>query len=280
MSRYAKLFEHIVRSTIWGEQLHTKVVWITLLAIKDKHGEVLGSIPGLAQMAGVTTPQCEEALERLKAPDKYSRTKEFEGRRIEEIDGGWFILNSEKYSKMKSKEDELEKTARRVQRFRDRQKLKGEPVTPVTPSNTQKHQETQNPTDVDVDVDVSLPNTTMPSAPLVIRKRRPANGSSLDVIKHAGDREVFQTLWEEWPREREGKPARGEKPKAQTCFQSILDGGEVSAEELLQAARVYISEDARVRAGYPKMVSSWLALKDGFWKQCVQTVRARSVEAM
>lgn len=119
-----------------------------------------------------------------------------------------------------------------------------------------------------------------PLAPPVIRKRRSANGSSLDVIKHDGDRGIFQTLWEEWPRERDGKPARGEKPKAQTCFQSILDGGEVSAEELLQAARVYISEDGRVKAGYPKMVSSWLALKDGFWKQCVQTVRARSMEAM
>lgn len=278
MTRYAKLFEHIVRSTIWGEKLHTKIVWITLLAIKDKHGEVMGSIPGLAQLAGVTNEQCEEALEKLKSPDRYSRTKDYEGRRIEEIDGGWLVLNSEKYSKMKSKEDELEKTARRVQRFRERQKLKSESVTPVTPGNTKKHKETQNPTDVDVDVDVS--NNTTPSAPLVIRKRRSANGSSLDVIKHDGDRGIFQTLWEEWPREREGKPARGEKPKAQTCFQSILDGGEVSAEELLQAARIYISEDGRVKAGYPKMVSSWLALKDGFWKQCVQTVRARSMEAM
>ena len=36
---------------------------------------------------------CIAAIDQLQAPDKWSRTKDHEGRRIVEVDGGWRVLN-------------------------------------------------------------------------------------------------------------------------------------------------------------------------------------------
>lgn len=120
MSGYTKLFGSIVASTIWSEDDQTRIVWITMLAMKNQHGEVEASIPGLAKFAHVSLEATEGALAKLMAPDPYSRTKEFEGRRIEEIDGGWLVLNHTKYKNKASEDDEREKTRLRVQRFRQR----------------------------------------------------------------------------------------------------------------------------------------------------------------
>ncbi len=103
-----KLFQSILDSTVWQEDLPTKVVWITLLAMKDRDGYVGASVPGLAARAGVSLEQCEVALEKFKGPDPYSRTKDFEGRRIEDAQGGWTVLNHNFYRSKMSPEDRRE----------------------------------------------------------------------------------------------------------------------------------------------------------------------------
>lgn len=117
---YVKLFESILDSTVWQEDLHVKVVWITMLAMKDIDGVVHASIPGLAKRAGVTIAQCEEALAKFLGPDPYSRTKDHNGQRIEEVDGGWEVLNHDKYRDQLDPEDQRDKAAKRQQRRRDR----------------------------------------------------------------------------------------------------------------------------------------------------------------
>lgn len=97
MAGYTKLFSSIIASTIWREPYPTKIVWITMLAMSDKNGIVEASIPGLADIARVPLPECETALASLSSPDRYSRTKEHQGRRIEPVDGGWRLLNHGKY---------------------------------------------------------------------------------------------------------------------------------------------------------------------------------------
>ena len=105
MTGYTKLFGSIVDSTIWRESKETKIVWITMLAKANRDGIVEASLPGLADAARVTIEECESSLKGLSSPDKYSRTKDFEGRRIEEVDGGWRVLNHAKYrAKMNSDE--------------------------------------------------------------------------------------------------------------------------------------------------------------------------------
>ena len=93
MAGYTKLWSDIVHSTIWREEAHVRLVWITMLAISDRNGYVGASLPGLADAARVTVDECRQALERLSAPDPDSRTKEHEGRRVADADGGWTILN-------------------------------------------------------------------------------------------------------------------------------------------------------------------------------------------
>ncbi len=90
---YSKLFSSITTSTIWCEPDHVRIVWITMLALSDRHGYVGASVPGLAQIARVSLDHCREAIECFKSPDPDSRTKAFEGRRIADADRGWTILN-------------------------------------------------------------------------------------------------------------------------------------------------------------------------------------------
>ena len=94
---YTKLFNEIVSSTIWGEPHTTRIVWITMLAMRNRQNIVEASIPGLAHAARVSLQECLDALLLLSSPDSYSRSKEHEGRRIREVDGGWTILNGDKY---------------------------------------------------------------------------------------------------------------------------------------------------------------------------------------
>ena len=122
MSGYTKLSNAIVTSTVWREPATTRVVWITMLALADQHGEVQASVPGLADLARVSIAECEAALATFLAPDPYSRTKDHDGRRIEAIDGGWELLNHKKYRHLYSDDERREHTAERVRRFRARQK--------------------------------------------------------------------------------------------------------------------------------------------------------------
>lgn len=123
---YTKLFHSILDSSIWQESHQTRIVWVTMLAMADQHGEVQAAIPGLAKRAGVTIAEAEEAIATLSAPDNYSRTPDHEGRRIAKIDGGWEILNHAKYRFAASLEDRKEKAALRAKRFRDKNKPKEE----------------------------------------------------------------------------------------------------------------------------------------------------------
>lgn len=107
-SGYTKLFGSIIHSTIWRESKEVKIVWITMLAMANKQGIVEASLPALADAARVTLEECIEALKVLSRPDQYSRSKEYDGRRVEEAEGGWVVLNHGKYRDRMGKEDRLE----------------------------------------------------------------------------------------------------------------------------------------------------------------------------
>jgi hypothetical protein len=136
---YTKLFNSIVTSTIWMEDDRTRIVWITMLACADKNGEVQASIPGLARIAGVPVEDCRAAIGRFLSPDLDSRTKDDQGRRIEEIDGGWSLLNFRKYREMASKEESQANETARKARYREGLKRNGKAlecpaVVPFVPS--------------------------------------------------------------------------------------------------------------------------------------------------
>lgn len=157
MSGYVKLFNSILQSTVWDLDPSSKVVWITLLALSDKHGEISASVPGLAKSAGVQRADCESALVLFLSPDRDSRTRAYEGRRIEEIDGGWRLLNHEFYQRKLSAEDIKERNAEKQRRWRERNRERNRVlpnVTDVTGNNQ------NNPlsliSDADADADAAV----------------------------------------------------------------------------------------------------------------------------
>jgi len=122
MQGYTKLFNSILASSIWSEPDHTRIVWITMLAMADKDGDVAAALPGLAALSRIDIARCKEAVAKLEAPDEFSRTSEFDGRRIEKIDGGWRILNYMKFKRLLSIEERREYLRTKQQEHRDRTK--------------------------------------------------------------------------------------------------------------------------------------------------------------
>jgi hypothetical protein len=68
-----------------------------MLATADVDGVVQGSIPGFASLSRVSVDDMRAAIAKLTGPDPDSRTKERDGQRIEEVPGGWRILNYAAY---------------------------------------------------------------------------------------------------------------------------------------------------------------------------------------
>jgi len=132
MAGYTKLWNTLVTSTVWQEPLHVKVVWITMLALTDAGGYVAASVPGLANIAGVSVHECEEALSVFLAPDPYSRTQEHEGRRIEVAEGGWVLLNYAKHRHAEDVEARRESNRKSQADWRARQREKREDGVSVT----------------------------------------------------------------------------------------------------------------------------------------------------
>ncbi len=93
-----------------------------MLALRNRHHVVEGSIPGLADCARVSIKACRAAIKVLSEPDPDSRSQESEGRRIQQVDGGWFIINGEKYRRKMSEDERREKNAIYQKNHRERKK--------------------------------------------------------------------------------------------------------------------------------------------------------------
>ncbi|MCI0560570.1 MAG: hypothetical protein MN733_18950 [Nitrososphaera sp.] len=120
---YTKLFNEIVLSTIWREQDTTRLLWITMLALKDRWHVVQASIPGLADAARISLDDCIDGLRVLSSPDKYSRSKEEEGRRIKEVPGGWLIINGEKWRNRMSLDERREYNRLKQREYRKKKRV-------------------------------------------------------------------------------------------------------------------------------------------------------------
>ncbi len=94
-----------------------------MLVLKDRHHVVKMSVVGLANIARVSVEQCRQALMGFEQPDLDSTDKQYEGRRIEALpDGGWRILNGERYAKMLSYTERREYNRMKQAEYRKRRK--------------------------------------------------------------------------------------------------------------------------------------------------------------
>jgi len=78
------------------------------LAMCDQHGFVETSPKSLAHQARINMDDFATSIEVLESPDEESGSPEFEGRRVSKCEGGWLVLNYEKYrgKLLNSKENE------------------------------------------------------------------------------------------------------------------------------------------------------------------------------
>ena len=98
MNGFALLWSKILDSSLWIQgSKETRLVWVTLLAMKDSKGIVQASVIGLADRAKVTVEECRDSLQVLLNPDPEDTSKVDDGRRIREVRGGWQIVNHDLY---------------------------------------------------------------------------------------------------------------------------------------------------------------------------------------
>ena len=128
---FTKLFSSITASTVWCEPSNTRIVWITMLAMSDSRGRVWASIPGLAGIARVPVEDARIAINRFLTPDPDSRSSECEGRRIEIIDGGWRLINHEKYRAIRDEESIKERKRRYIADRRAKERAQAANATNV-----------------------------------------------------------------------------------------------------------------------------------------------------
>lgn len=182
---YTKLANSILTSTIWMEDDHTRLVWVALLAMADKNGEVQASIPGLANVARVPIASAEIAIQKFLSPDLYSRTKDADGRRIEVIKGGWALINHAEYRNLASEDDRKAKAAERQKRFRERQKQRdGVTDASQTPQKSRQIPQAEAVTDSDSKADLGV--TPTPSVA----------GSARERATHTGRASLIREDWQ------------------------------------------------------------------------------------
>lgn len=90
---YTPVFRDFLTSSMWATDPATRCVWIWFLLMADPEGFVVGTVPGVAQQAGVTLEQAKTAVDLLEGPDPYSSTPDFDGRRVVKVPRGWHIVN-------------------------------------------------------------------------------------------------------------------------------------------------------------------------------------------
>jgi hypothetical protein len=88
----------------------------------------------------------------------------------------------------------------------------------------------------------------------------------------------FELLWKQWPGRKDGRPSRGDKPKAQQCWKAILDSGLATPEELLETGLYYTTFHPAALEGFVRMVSTVFALKDGIWREILPEIQNRTKE--
>ena len=95
--------------------------WALLLASADRLGESHLTVPFVASVLRISDERAEAAFAVLTAPDKRSRNKDQEGRRLVEVPGGWLLVSHAKYREKASRMGAADRQARYLARMKARQ---------------------------------------------------------------------------------------------------------------------------------------------------------------
>ena len=98
MTGFTLLWAKILDSSIWiNGTKEDRILWVTMMAMRDREGVVLASLVGLANRAKLTIEECKKSLKVLLSPDPDDTSKVDGGRRLREVPGGWLLVNHDLY---------------------------------------------------------------------------------------------------------------------------------------------------------------------------------------
>jgi hypothetical protein len=123
---FTKIRASMLDSTVWQLGKDARLLWLTMLLKKDRDQVVRAAVPGLAHAARLTVEETVAALEELGRADEFSQSKEYGGRRILPVDGGWFVVNGEKYRDYLTPDDRREYNRLKQREYRAVRKKKKE----------------------------------------------------------------------------------------------------------------------------------------------------------
>lgn len=113
---YIPLFASTLMSSLWSMSGDCLKVFFTLALQADPEGMVVASVDGVARVCALPVQQVIEHIERLAAPDPYSkdrtRSPTADGRRIEQVPNGYRVLNLEWYREEARRQAELSRKRR------------------------------------------------------------------------------------------------------------------------------------------------------------------------
>lgn len=258
---YAKVFNTILSSSVWAEPDSTRIVWLTMLIMANRDGLVEATVPGIAYMARVSIDVCETAIATLSSPDRHSRTKVDDGRRVRQVEGGWLVVNYEAYSDKSSAEEKAEAARLRQERKRERDAAKNG-VTPCHANSVTGHassheerDESRDVTHVTPHLDSASLNATQRSSPEVPDTSSAPRPDGLGAFKQAAkaqrDAQIeawFEEFWAAFNYRKDRKRALKE-------FRRIKDLDAIMPKILSSAAAYSAAHPGNV---YQKHPSTWL----------------------
>lgn len=134
MNTWTPLWSKIVDSSIWTESLQVRILFVTMLALKDRDHVVRRNPFELARRANLTEDEVVLALKVLESPDtKRKEPQDYDGRRIKKVEDGWLMLNGDKYRRMMQMCYRREYKAVKQAEYRDKN---DEPTTEDQPELT------------------------------------------------------------------------------------------------------------------------------------------------
>jgi hypothetical protein len=126
MNNWTPLMDSIVDSSLWTEPYYVRILFVTMMALKDKDMIVRRSAFAIAQRAHMKEQEVLDGLKILAAPDrKRLEPQPFDGRRIQKVEEGWLILNGLKYRKLIGKEKRREYKAGKAREYYEQKKSGG-----------------------------------------------------------------------------------------------------------------------------------------------------------
>ena len=160
---YAKVFSQILDSSI-SENYLARHIFIDLLILANKHGEVDMTLSGIARRTNVPLDLVKRGISILMEPDPTSRTPAYGGRRLilldEHRDWGWKIVNYRSYSEIQN--DEGRRAYFREYKARKRAEKKASEKGEQKVTNVQDIPRTSGLSS-HIDVDVKAFNYSLPA---------------------------------------------------------------------------------------------------------------------